>query len=90
MRATGILLIGVMTTTNLLAAETPIRFKDVAFDAGVADVAVNSTGPTFVDYDSDGDLDIYVPTEAPLEGHGNRLFENDGAQILPMSRWTVA
>jgi len=78
MRTTGILLIGLTTSMNLLAAEAPIRFKDVAFEAGVADVAVNSTGPTFVDYDNDGDLDIYVPTEAHLEGHGNRLFENDG------------
>jgi hypothetical protein len=41
-------------------------------------VGVNSTGPSFVDYDNDGDLDIYVSTEAHLKGHGNRLFENDG------------
>ena len=78
MRATGILLAGLLSSAGLLAAEAPIRFTDVAFEAGVADVAVNSTGPTFVDYDNDGDLDIYVPTEAHLQGHGNRLFENDG------------
>ena len=63
---------------NALAAEPPILFQDSAFDSAVADVAVNSTGPTFVDYDNDGDLDIYVPTEAHLDGHDNRLFENDG------------
>ncbi len=63
---------------NAVAGEASIKFEDVADQAGVADLAVNSTGPTFVDYDQDGDLDIYVPTEAHLEGHGNRLFENDG------------
>ncbi len=78
MRETGIVLAALLASMGVLAAEAPIHFKDVAFEAGVADVAVNSTGPTFVDYDNDGDLDIYVPTEAHLEGHGNRLFENDG------------
>ena len=57
----------------------PIVFTDEAASAGVTDLAVNSTGPTFVDYDNDGDVDIYVPTEAHLDGQGNRLFENDGA-----------
>jgi len=61
-----------------VADEAPIRFVDDADRAGVADLAVNSTGPTFVDYDQDGDVDIFVPTEAHLEDHGNRLFENDG------------
>jgi len=67
-----------------------IFFKDAALEAGVADVAVNSTGPTFVDYDNDGDLDIYVPTEAHLNGHGNRLFENDGAAKFTMLPLSVA
>ena len=60
-------------------ATAPIRFSDQAEVAGVRDRAVNSTGPTFVDYDNDGDIDIYVPTEAHQEGQGNRLFENNGA-----------
>jgi len=61
-----------------VAGQAPIRFVDEAERAGVTDLAVNSTGPTFVDYDLDGDIDIFVPTEAHLKGHGNRLFENDG------------
>jgi len=61
-----------------VAGQAPIRFVDEAERAGVTDKAVNSTGPTFVDYDLDGDIDIFVPTEAHLDGHGNRLFENDG------------
>ena len=61
------------------AAEKPqIRFEDIAGSVGVADLGVNSTGPTFVDYDNDGDIDIYVSTEAHQEGQSNRLFENDG------------
>jgi hypothetical protein len=80
MRAAGLVLTGLICG-NAIAGADPgsFRFDDQAEAAGVADWAVNSTGPTFVDYDNDGDLDIYVPTEAHLEGHGNRLFENDGS-----------
>ena len=56
-----------------------IQFEDISFDAGVADVAVNSSGPSFIDYDNDGDIDIYVNTEYHGENQGNRLFENDGS-----------
>ena len=76
MRATVFCGLGLIA--GAAAAEPVIQFHDGAEAAGVADLAVNSTGPTFVDYDNDGDLDIYVPTEAHLVGHGNRLFENDG------------
>ncbi len=67
-----------IATGSAVAQDSPIRFVDAAEQAGVVDLAVNSTGPTFVDYDQDGDLDIYVPTEAHQQGQGNRLFENDG------------
>jgi hypothetical protein len=40
-----------------------IRFSDEAQSRGVQDLAVNATGPTFGDYDGDGDLDIFVPVE---------------------------
>ncbi len=56
----------------------PIRFTDEAVARGVADVAVNSTGPTFGDYDNDGDLDVFVPVEDLAGGLADRLFENDG------------
>lgn len=69
---------GLFMTGCVSAGPVQIQFVDDAERAGVTDVAVNSTGPTFVDYDGDGDLDIFIPTEAHLDGHGNRLFENDG------------
>lgn len=66
MRATAIAFVGLPISFGLLAAETSIHFKDVAFEAGVADIAVNSTGPAFVDYDNDGDLPQSV--ELPCSG----------------------
>ncbi len=56
-----------------------IQFSDISFESGVADLAVNSSGPSFVDYDNDGDIDIYVVTEYHGKNQGNRLFENDGS-----------
>ncbi len=61
------------------AAGVPaIRFADEAQQRGVQDLAVNSTGPTFGDYDNDGDLDVFVPVEDLAPGLTDRLFENDG------------
>ncbi len=56
-----------------------VTFVDISKETGLADVAVNSTGPAFADYDNDGDLDIYIPAEALAEGIDNRLWENDGS-----------
>lgn len=60
------------------AQAAPLRFVDEAAQRGVADSAVNSTGPTFGDYDNDGDLDVFVPVEDLASGLHDRLFENDG------------
>ncbi len=60
------------------AGKHPMQFVDDAVKRGVADPAVNSTGPTFGDYDNDGDLDIFVPVEDLAAGLTDRLFENDG------------
>ena len=61
---------------------SPIQFKDESYQSGVASEGVNSSGPTFIDYDNDGDIDIYVVTEYHGEGQGNRLFENQGNRIF--------
>jgi hypothetical protein len=58
--------------------QTPIQFDDESYLRGVADEGVNSSGPSFVDYDNDGDIDIYVSTEYHGDNQGNRLFENNG------------
>lgn len=63
-------------------AAPPIRFVDEAETRGVVDLAVNSTGPTFGDYDNDGDLDVFVPVEDLAPGLHDRLFENDGSGVF--------
>lgn len=69
-------------TPPMAAESTEITFIDASDASGVTDMAVNSTGPAFADYDNDGDLDIYVPAEALAEGINNRLWENDGTGVF--------
>ena len=59
-------------------AHAQIRFDDISKKSGIADEAINAAGPSFVDYDNDGDTDIYVSVEALADGLENRLWENDG------------
>ncbi len=63
-------------------AQAPIRFADESVQRGVQDLAVNATGPTFGDYDGDGDLDVFVPVEDLAPGLADRLFENDGRGVF--------
>ena len=69
-------------------------FVDVAVDLGLNQfhtggspekgyiVEAKGGGATFLDFDDDGDLDIYwvngAPLEFPAEGGGNILYRNDG------------
>jgi hypothetical protein len=80
MMAGGLVWAGLLSGGEALAAGAApaIRFSDEAQVRGVQDLAVNSTGPTFGDYDGDGDLDIFVPVEDLAPGLADRLFENDG------------
>lgn len=48
-------------------------FIDVTADAKVSDLNGFGMGATFVDYDGDGDVDLYVTNVGP-----NRLFQNQG------------
>ncbi len=72
------LLVGTLGVVSQAAEHSPVRFVNEASIRGVADPAVNSTGPTFGDYDLDGDLDIFVPVEDLAPGLHDRLFENQG------------
>lgn len=59
-------------------AEAQIKFRETGKAAGVDDPASNGTGPAFADYDQDGDVDIFVSTEAIGPGIALRLWDNDG------------
>lgn len=75
----GLVFAGIAISAHAHAEDhTSVRFFDRSDEAGIADFAVNSTGPAFADYDNDGDLDIYIPAEALSETIDNRLWENDG------------
>jgi enediyne biosynthesis protein E4 len=50
------------------------RFTDVAASAGVAHARGRDMGVTFLDYDDDGDPDLFVANDQ----EGNALFRNDG------------
>lgn len=47
-------------------------FTDIALYAGIAETGINYS-PMFIDYDLDGDLDVYITRSGP-----NRLFKNNG------------
>ena len=85
---------------NLLVAtshsEVSVQFVDVTIEAGIRFKHVNGasdrkfyletmgSGAAFLDYDNDGDLDLYIVNGAPLPGFEmdtppmNILYQNDG------------
>ncbi|MDX2143427.1 MAG: CRTAC1 family protein [Rhodospirillaceae bacterium] len=71
-----------------LEAKSPIKFTEIGKKAGINDPALNGTGPMFADYDQDGDMDIFVSTEAIGPGIALRLWENLGRGSSPTTRFT--
>ncbi len=55
-------------------------FTDVTASTAVVEQVGKGHGVTFADYDSDGDLDIYVPVGGAFIGDQweNRLYRNEG------------
>ena len=97
----------------LAQAPPPIRFEDVTASSGIAAtmtsgslpsrqiVEVKGGGLALIDFDGDGDHDLFMPNGAtvadPEHGPGARLFENLGGLLeartekdwtptLPMSK----
>ena len=85
------------TSTPSSASSSPssIRFTDVTASSGLDFTPTSGTSPStvvlevkggglaLIDFDADGDLDLFVPNGAtladPERGPGARLFRNDGA-----------
>lgn len=64
-------------TPNRLYRNDGGSFTDVAGDIGV-DLVGTTRQPTWVDYDGDGDLDLFVA----VRDQANRLFRNDGPEAF--------
>lgn len=59
------------------------RFADVTRSAGIRPADASGTGPTFVDIDNDGDLDLYVC----CYDQSNLLFVNQGDGTFAERAW---
>jgi hypothetical protein len=82
-------------TSAVAADRGAIRFTDVTAQSGIALTLTSGATPStnvlevkggglaLIDFDNDGDLDLFVPNGAtladPEHGPGARLFRNDGA-----------
>jgi len=64
-------------TPNRLYRNDGNRFSDVAASLGI-DLVGTTRQPTWVDYDGDGDLDLFVA----MRDQVNRLFRNDGPTVF--------
>src|SRR5688500_20282543 len=62
---------------NALYRNEAGRFADVAVSLGLAD-SRKSVGAVWLDYDQDGDLDLYLADQV---GDRNGLWRNDGARF---------
>ena len=94
---TGAVLLGALWVFCTAAGAQDVQFVDVTGQSGIDFVHVNGAsgekfpvetmcaGCGFLDYDGDGDLDVYLVNGAPLPGFKaeqtpvNRLYRNDGA-----------
>ena len=88
----------------LVVAESPLAFTDIAPEVGLAFrhfpgrsgtryiMEVMGSGGGLLDYDGDGDLDVYLINGAPLPGTPpqstpprNRLFRNDSGRFVDVT-----
>ncbi|MCH7825298.1 MAG: CRTAC1 family protein, partial [Acidobacteria bacterium] len=64
---------------SLLRNNGNLTFTDVTFDAGLGDVHYPSQSAAWVDFDNDGDVDLFVGNEStPGQRSPSQLFRNEG------------
>lgn len=79
--ATFISFVSWATVRTQARAETTLRFSDVSESSGIGTVPRNSWGSLIMDYDRDGDADLFVNRHAapPI------LFRNGGESFVPVA-----
>jgi hypothetical protein len=55
-----------------------LQFVDISFQAGFPATTLRNFGHSWVDYNRDGFLDVYITTYAVLQDGKNMLFRNNG------------
>ncbi len=72
-------------TSHLMRNNGDGSFTDVSEEAGVGASGVTTIGATFVDFDGDGDVDLYLSNYGRADfsspegsGEANQMFANDG------------
>lgn len=75
---------GIGEGPNRLLGSAGAGFRDISRAAGVQDLFGRGRTVNWLDYDSDGDLDLYVGNEVRA-GYPNVLFRNDGASFTSVA-----
>jgi hypothetical protein len=61
------------------------EFTDIAVSAGVDDASKSSIGSVFIDFDNDGDQDLYVTHYGTNSLYQNRLIEDGGLAFVDVT-----
>jgi hypothetical protein len=64
-----------------VGASAPGTFRDATAELGITGDADDGRGPLFVDFDGDGDLDLFVARSR----HPSQLWENQGGKLVDVA-----
>ncbi|MBL8271886.1 FG-GAP repeat domain-containing protein [Steroidobacter sp.] len=70
-----------IVSSSLYRNDGATAFTDVAETHGVAGTGPSGRHPTWIDFDNDGDLDLYVTQRYT----SNRMYRNDGGRFVDIS-----